>query len=170
VTAFGAGEDMQLLTDAQMMALLAQASPPMQAAASAATPAVPRAPEDAAAAIAAGLRAFAAGDATAALALFTSALELPGSGVRRMKGSARELSQGEEQAALFNAACCHARLGNAVAGLECLQLCVRAGFDDYNALRSDTDLAPLRSSPEWARFAASFPPPSKGLFGGFFGR
>jgi hypothetical protein len=142
--------------------------------AAAAAPAQERAPEDAAGAIAAGLRAYSAGDAAGALTLFTGALELPGSGLRRTKGAARELSQGERQAALYNAACCHARMGEAAAGVDALLACCAAGFDDYATLRRDADLAPLRSSPEWRAFAASFEAQAgstpAGLLGRLFGR
>lgn len=148
-------DGIQQLTDDQLAALLAQA-PGVPAPAVAAAPVKEPAPENAAGAIAAGLRLFAAGDTAAALALFEASLELPGSGVLRVKGKPRELSQGETQAALYNAACCHARLRNTSAGLEALRACVAAGFDDWAALRTDKDLAALRASPEWSRFAASF--------------
>jgi hypothetical protein len=171
-TAF-ASEDVQLLSDAQLSALLSQSSAPTPPAAAAA-PTKERAPEDAAGAIAAGLRAFAAGDAAGALVLFAGALTLPGSGLRRTKGAARELSQGERQAALYNAACCHARLGEAAAGVDALLACCAAGFDDFATLRRDADLAPLRSAPEWRAFAASFEAQAsstpQGLLGRLFGR
>jgi hypothetical protein len=167
-------DNLQQLSDVQLAALLsqgagAQAVPPQPARA---LPATPRAPEDAASAIAQGLQAFKAGDAAAALSLFNASMELPGSGVRRTKGGPRELSQGERQAALYNAACCHALGGDTAAGLAALRACVAAGFDDWSALRRDADLAPLRSSPEWARFAAGFEAQaarSTGILGGFFG-
>ena len=129
-------------------------------------------PEDAASAIALGLSLFRA-DPRAALAQFVSALDMPGSGPRRTKGKPAELSTGELQAALFNAACCHAQLGEASEGVAALQAAVDAGFDDWAALRQDADLAPLRKAPEWQQFAASLPaskPPPPSFLGGLFGR
>ena len=132
-----------------------------------------RAPEDAAGAIALGLNLYRENDAPAALAQFVAALDLPGSGPRRVKGKPAELSTGELQAAHFNAACCHAKLGDMSAGVEALQAAVDAGFDDWDALRKgDADLAPLRQGAEWQQFVARLPAakPPQSFLGGLFGR
>lgn len=57
---------------------------------------------------------YGAGRYQAALDLFQLALELPGSGYMRMSGSPKEYScasEGEENAALYNMACCWVALG-----------------------------------------------------------
>lgn len=160
---------MQRLSDAELFVLL---NAPATLPATPATPAsTPREPEDAAAAIALGLERFRSRDYAAALVQFRSSLEMPGSGPRRLKGKPAELSTGELQAALFNAACCHAQLGEASEGVDALRAAVSAGFDDWAALRQDADLQPLRQAPEWPPFAASLPPPKPPSFlDGLFGR
>lgn len=162
----------QTLSDADLFALLnAPAAdsglPPAPAPRGTKT----RAPEDAAAAIALGLTLFRA-EPRAALEQFVAALDMPGSGPRRTKGKPAELSTGELQAALFNAACCHAQLGEPGEGMAALRAAVDAGFDDWAVLRQDADLAPLRQSAEWPPFAASLPAPKPppSFLGGLFGR
>jgi hypothetical protein len=163
--------ELQTLSDADLFALLnAPAAdsglPPAPAPRTKA-----RAPEDAASAVALGLSLFRA-EPRAALEQFVSALDMPGSGPRRTKGKPAELSTGELQAALFNAACCHAQLGEPGEGMAALRAAVDAGFDDWAALRQDADLAPLRQSAEWPPFAASLPAPKPppSFLGGLFGR
>ena len=79
--------------------------------------------------------------------MFQLALELPGSGFMRMAGSPKEYacaSEGEEQAALYNMACSYCRMGQPSAALTCLEALLDSGFEDYNAIRSDPDLASAR--------------------------
>ena len=164
-------EQLQTLSDADLFQLLNAPAelPPTPAQA---RPSKDLAPEDAAGAIALGLKLYKE-DPSAALAQFVAALDLPGSGPRRVKGKPAELSTGEFQAALYNAACCYAKLGDTAAGVDALRAAVEAGFDDWDALRKgDADLAPLRQGAEWAQFVARMPaakPPSSFL-GGLFGR
>jgi hypothetical protein len=57
-----------------------------------------------------------------AVALFQLALELPGSGAFRLEGTVKEYrcpSEGEENAALYNTACCYALLGKRVGASLC---------------------------------------------------
>ncbi|GAB4821982.1 hypothetical protein N2152v2_009028 [Parachlorella kessleri] len=94
-----------------------------------------------------GLDKFKAGDYQAAIELFETALELPGSGVMRVSGTVREYScpsEGEEHAALYNMACAYARLGQRGPTLTCLEGLLEAGFDDIKSIRSDADLALVR--------------------------
>ena len=99
-------------------------------------------------AIAAGLDLFSQGNYKAAIDMFQLALELPGSGVMRMAGSPKEIScssEGEEQAALYNMACCWGKLGASAAAITCLtSLLEDTEFDDFNAVRTDPDLSSVR--------------------------
>ena len=163
--------ELQTLSDADLFQLLNAPAelPPTPAQA---RPSKDRASEDAAGAIALGLQLY-RNDPSAALAQFVAALDLPGSGPRRMKGKPAELSTGELQAALYNAACCYAKLGDTVGGMDTLRAAVEAGFDDWDALRKgDADLAPLRESAAWGQFVARLPAakPPQSFLGGLFGR
>ena len=123
-------------------------------------------------AIMAGLARYRAREVEQALELFERALTLPGSGVRRIKGSPRELTSGERQAALYNIACCQSVLGNDRDGLAAVAAALDAGcvahdpkgavvalysltslppprFDDYKGLRSDPDLLNLRKNSQF---------------------
>ena len=74
----------------------------------------------------------------------------------RMSGSVREYScpsDGEESAALYNMACAYAVLGEKPAALTVLEALLDAGFDQYDAVRQDPDLAPLRG-PELEKLIA----------------
>eukprot|EP00899_Mesostigma_viride_P016058 jgi/Mesvir1/24453/Mv21822-RA.1 len=82
----------------------------------------------------------------------------------------------EEQVAAYNAACCYSKMGNVDAGLELLSAALKAGFDDYKAVRNDADLATLRTSESFAPLINQYDEPLinenaikafKGLFGGF---
>lgn len=78
--------------------------------------------------------------------MFQLALELPGSGMMRMAGSPKEYacpSNGEENAAMYNLACCYAQLGKLEAALTCLEG-LNDDFENWDAMKSDPDLAPLR--------------------------
>ena len=58
------------------------------------------------------------------------------------------LTDGERAAALYNAACAHASLGDKRAALDALSAAVgEAGFDDGRAAAADDDLASLRGDP-----------------------
>lgn len=112
-----------------------------------------RASETARGAIDAGLTKFEAGDPTAALAEFNRAFTLPGTGLKRFRDKPAGLSDGETQAAHYNAACAHAALGNVDAALASLTAAIAAGYDDAQAratLESDPDLAKLRADPRFA--------------------
>lgn len=75
----------------------------------------------------------------AAIALFIKALELPGSGGMRVKGQAREIacaSEGEENSALYNMACCYAQLGEFDRALKALESCFGNNFTEFDAVRA----------------------------------
>jgi len=98
-------------------------------------------------AISAGLDLFAQANYTAAVEMFQLALELPGAGSMRMAGSPKEYacaSEGEEQAALYNMACAYCKLNQASAALTCIEALLESGFEDFNALKTDADLAVAR--------------------------
>eukprot|EP00793_Prasinoderma_coloniale_P006211 PRCOL_00004687-RA len=98
------------------------------------------------AAIEAGIELYERGDYANALTLFEAALELPGSAVARFASSPREYrcaSDGEVQSALYNAACCHAQMGDAKRGLETLEGAMENGFEEFDAALADEDLQPL---------------------------
>lgn len=98
-------------------------------------------------AINAGLDLFTQANYTGAVEMFQLALELPGSGFMRMAGSPKEYacaSEGEEQAALYNMACAYCKLNQASAALTCIEALLESGFEDFNALKTDADLAVAR--------------------------
>lgn len=53
----------------------------------------------------------------------------------------------------YNLACGYARIGKIEEGLNALRSAVDDGFDDAETLRSDTDLAPLRTDPRFQEIA-----------------
>ena len=98
-------------------------------------------------AIDAGLALFQAGEFEQAVDMFQLSLELPGVGFMRMDGSPKEYacaSEGEENAALYNMACCYCKMGKPEAALTCLEALLDNGWDDAAAIRGDPDLAPAR--------------------------
>ena len=112
-----------------------------------------------------GLDQFEAGNIAAAIELFQAALELPGSGVKRDRKLANELSFGERVAVSYNLCCCYCRLSQRESdpallerALEYLTDCLQAGFEDYDALKKDADLAPLRAMPGYKRLMESYQP------------
>lgn len=118
-------------------------------------------------AISAGLEAYNGKRYQEAVDLFSMALELPGSGVMRMAGTVREYacaSEGEENAALYNMACAYASLGQVPAALTCLEGLLENGFEDYEGMRRDPDLAPLRG-PQLDALLNKYDGPLKKLFG-----
>lgn len=170
----------QLLSAAEFAALVAASSTPAavaprgeQAPRAAAPPSSDAQPDTAASATRLGLALAKAGDHAAALALFETALTLPGAGVVRVRGGAPELTPGEQQYALYNAACCRARLGDADGAAAALAACVAAGFEDGAALRGDPDLVTVLQTPAVAALLARLPRGSGGPAGwlaGLFGR
>lgn len=93
-----------------------------------------------------GLQQFADAKYLEAIQSFQLALELPGNGFMRLAGSPKEFacaSEGEENAALYNMACCYCRLGQPPAAITCIEALLDNGFTDYDALTSDPDLAGL---------------------------
>ena len=100
-------------------------------------------------AIDAGLALFSGGDYAGAIESFSLALELPGNGAYRLPGSPREYlcpSDAEENAALYNMACCYAAMGQRDAALTCLEAVLENGFDDVATMTRDPDLASLRGA------------------------
>lgn len=94
-----------------------------------------------------GLSLFAAKKVDEAIAMFNLALELPGNAAYRLSGSIREFScpsDAEENACLYNLACCYCALGKRQAAITCIEGIVENGFDDYDTIRNDPDLQLLR--------------------------
>ncbi len=54
-----------------------------------------------------------------------------------------------QSSAAYNAACCHALMGDSKAALSCLERAVQAGFTDADNAAKDTDLEPLHSDARW---------------------
>ena len=131
----------------------------------------PRAADTARGAIDDGIALLESGDAQAALAEFTRALTLPGTGLKRYRDKPPSVSEGEAQAALYNCACAHAALGDVASGLAALSDAVAAGDGLERAtLAADPDLESLRADPGFAAVFARLPAErKKGLFGGLFG-
>mmetsp|Transcript_15705 Transcript_15705/g.40037 ORF Transcript_15705/g.40037 Transcript_15705/m.40037 type:complete len:102 (+) Transcript_15705:1-306(+) len=46
----------------------------------------------------------------------------------------------------YNIACCYSKMGEIEAGLSALDDAMNAGFEDYNKIRSDPNLAELQKS------------------------
>jgi beta-lactamase regulating signal transducer with metallopeptidase domain/Flp pilus assembly protein TadD len=58
-------------------------------------------------------------------------------------------------ASMFNIACCHALLGDAVAAMDWLEQAAEAGFDDPRSLVKDSDFDPIRSDARFQEFIDS---------------
>jgi hypothetical protein len=137
-----------------------------------------RAPENAAEAIAVGIKEYADGLYADALATFTSAMSKPGSGPVRYRKSLvapagpslgfkpRELSAGEEIAIWYNSACCYAKLENVTEGLAALNKALERGYDEYPAIRRDADIEILRRDPRFEGIMARYEP--QGAIGKLF--
>jgi hypothetical protein len=122
-------------------------------------------------AIDAGLALFQQGRYADALVLFERAPTLPGTGTKRFRDKPPAASDGERQAALFNSACSHAKLGNADQGLAALAACLGAGYEDWAQVEGDPDLASLRADPRFQQLSARYKPRGGGGFlGALFGR
>lgn len=117
-----------------------------------------------------GLALYRAGEYGEALAAFTGALDLPGTGpIRRRKAKVMpagpslgfadaDVSLNEQIAIHYNCACCHARLGDTQAGLVSLVRAMEAGYDDYDNVRGDADIASLRADSRFEGIMARFEP------------
>lgn len=98
---------------------------------------------DASFAIEHGRDLYATGAFTDALREFERALTLPGSGTKRDRAKPAELSLGERQAALYNAAACRCAMGEVDNALLALEGCFKAGYANprtYGAARGMRDL------------------------------
>ncbi|MQM11779.1 hypothetical protein Taro_044690 [Colocasia esculenta] len=66
----------------------------------------------------------------------------------------------EASVASYNVACCYSKLNQVQAGLSALEDALKAGYEDFKRIRSDPDLANLRTSEEFdplvKRFDESF--------------
>lgn len=73
-------------------------------------------------------------------------------------GSKPELD--EASVASYNVACCYSKLNQLKAGISALEDALKAGYEDFNRIRTDPDLTNLRTSPEFdplmKRFDESF--------------
>jgi len=114
-----------------------------------------------------GLQLFQEKQYQAAIDMFNLALELPGNGAYRLAGSPREFScpsEAEENAALYNMACCYAQMSQKASCLTCLEAVLDNNFSDFKTLREDPDLAPVRGT-ELTLLLLKYDNPVKGLFG-----
>ena len=77
--------------------------------------------------------------------------------------------------AAYNVACAYTALGQIEAGLEALEDCLDAGYDDYSNVRKDPNLARLREGEEFKELINRYDEPIfnenilkgiKNLFGG----
>lgn len=79
------------------------------------------------------------------------------------------LDEFELQAAHYNLACAYSQIGQVPEAIAALQTSLENGFDNFGTIRSDPDLAPLRSSPDFDKLMAAYEPSSGfnpfGLFG-----
>ncbi|CAL5224279.1 g6941 [Coccomyxa viridis] len=123
-------------------------------------------PEDARGAIAVGLEQYNAGSYETALGIFEKAIDLPGTGIKQFRDKPPAISNGEKQAALYNIACCHSRMGNLQDGLLALKGCLEAGYEDYQQIREDPDLEGIRGD---SRFQSLISKYAKSNGNGFFG-
>lgn len=126
-------------------------------------------PEDARGAIAVGLELTEAGEWERALSYFETALSLPGTGIKRFRDKPPAISDGEKIASLYNIACCLSNMGgkeNLDNGLVALAGCLEAGYDNFEQLRIDPDLAELRKDDRFEGLLKRFD--RKGGFLGMF--
>ncbi|KAL6779393.1 hypothetical protein ACKKBG_A12160 [Auxenochlorella protothecoides x Auxenochlorella symbiontica] len=106
-------------------------------------------PDTAAAAIAQGIELCREKKYDAAQGLFEAALELPGTGTKRFRNKPPQISNSERIAALYNIACCQGQLGNIQNGMIALAGALESGYAEFDQMRNDPDLAPLRESPKF---------------------
>eukprot|EP00850_Spirogloea_muscicola_P020325 SM000212S06918 [mRNA] locus=s212:132647:135750:- [translate_table: standard] len=65
----------------------------------------------------------------------------------------------EAAVASYNVACCYSMLGQEEAGLSALGDAFEAGYEDYQAARTDPDLAKLRASPRFLELLNKYDEP-----------
>lgn len=106
-----------------------------------------------------GQARFDKGEFESAKDLFREVFTLPGSGSMRYQGRLKELScasEGEINAALYNMACCFAKMGRVEDGLQAMSDCMENGFDNYEAFKTDPDLQSLRQSPDFDKVIGKY--------------
>ena len=167
-----------MLDDAELTAAFARAATADESATAGAFDARELPPESAAEAINKGLALYKDGQYQEALSMFTGALDLPGSGPIRSRkalvapaGPSRgyadaSVSLNEQIAIHYNCACCYSRLDDTQSGLVSLVRAMEAGYDDYQNIRADPDIAPLRADARFEGIVARFEPQGalEGLF------
>lgn len=57
---------------------------------------------------------------------------------------------------MYNMACCYAKLDEVDSGLTCLEGLLETGFEDYDTIRTDPDLAGLRGTPDFEALVGQF--------------
>jgi len=75
----------------------------------------------------------------------------------------------ELQAAHYNMACAHARLGNLDEAIANLAKAFENGFDNYSTVRGDPDLDPIKQEADFAKLMEAYEPNGFNPFG-FFGK
>lgn len=98
---------------------------------------------------------------------FEMALELPGTGTKRFRDKPPQISEGEKIAALYNIACCQARLGNTQNALIALAGALEAGYSDFATLRADPDLESIQSNEKFLGLIKRFDRNWTNLFNSF---
>jgi len=136
-----------------------------------------------------GLRLMQEGDYEGALMAFRNGMSLPGSrtdivrtktvmGPSPVGGASggtegrleRTLDEFETQAAHYNMACAHSRLGKVSESIANLRKSFDAGFDNYPTVRSDPDLASIRDDDDvFEDFMSGYDKKGKGGGGRLFG-
>eukprot|EP00429_Kryptoperidinium_foliaceum_P020205 CAMPEP_0176032130 /NCGR_PEP_ID=MMETSP0120_2-20121206/15855_1 /TAXON_ID=160619 /ORGANISM="Kryptoperidinium foliaceum, Strain CCMP 1326" /LENGTH=205 /DNA_ID=CAMNT_0017365443 /DNA_START=153 /DNA_END=770 /DNA_ORIENTATION=+ len=135
-----------------------------------------------------GLRLMQEGNFQEALTAFQKGMKLPGSrpDVVRTKALSGPSPVGgafggtesqpilalddfELQAAHYNMACAHARLGNLDDSIANLAKAFENGFDNYSTVRGDPDLDPIKQQPDFLKLMDSYETKGFNPFG-FFGK
>ncbi|GAB4835097.1 uroporphyrin-III C-methyltransferase [Ancistrocladus abbreviatus] len=65
-------------------------------------------------------------------------------------------TQDEASVASYNVACCYSKLNQTQAGLSALEDALEAGFEDFKRIRTDPDLANIRTSEEFEQLLKRF--------------
>ena len=90
-----------------------------------------------------GLDKFRAGSIEEALIIFENVLALE---PKNYVGDDFSRSTPIFRVTQYNVACCYSALKQEQPGMEALELCLASGFEDYKKMRSDPNLAWLRTS------------------------